>query len=577
MNVRGWALAGLCGLTAPAFAGGASAAAPPQAAIVRTVYTTGPHLESPWGLFGGQPWEAIVSDVMLSFELEAPVKLSGLRVHACPEPKWGATPSVSLLAPSGDALEVKASETDDENVYEYTLASPAPVGELQLTVDDADECIARLELLGPAGQPVPTRVVKPVAATASSPRTLGPGYEESRLFDGDPGTAWSTKGDGKGAELTVTLSEPHALSSLQIWPGYHRSDELWKQNAMPSKVSVSVNGGPAMSFTLPEKMEVEPPTRLVLPAKVTAKTVTLRIDEVRPGTKYKDTLISELRFYDGDQPFVPDPTPAYVAARKALRAKLAPAGLEGIVDGRFVSDDNVWHVAFLADGRFFLRRAYTKDTGADVATMSHEVKKVGKGQVELRVYGSVLHVPVANGQPDWDKKTEKTFNGRLVVTPAAGGRITLALKGKGAAGLEVPTAPLKPAFSPVRAQLAEAGLGGVLSEKLEDPSTMWNLTLTPSGKLRLQRFVEDAGGVGYTGDVAFTVKDTTAESATLQLDGKVLRSKYEGTKLVREKDPTVEISGPLIISRDAAGYRLTVPAPLAKTLALPEGLYKPAK
>lgn len=135
-------------------------------------------------------------------------------------------------------------------------------------------------------------------------------YHPSYALDDDPKTAWveGADGDGVGESLTVhvsSLKQARAVR-LMLWPGYQKAKDLFAANGFPTKVEVTVRDA-SDDVTARQVFPLAPtwgPQALEFPVKGGVASVTLTLREVKPGTKYRDTCVSDLQlFVDSDVPY----------------------------------------------------------------------------------------------------------------------------------------------------------------------------------------------------------------------------------------------------------------------------------
>lgn len=562
--VMGVALASARGATAT------ERASPAAPAIVDTISTTGPGVNRPWRLLAGEPWRSAVSFEEIRFGFTAPVSLGGLRVEACRPPHDDLEVAVSVLG-AKRWHPMEEDEREGRRAAIYVLEEPAAATMLKVQLGLLGHCLARLVLLDAELKPLMTHVLEPVAATAHSPQTLLPTYDIHRLFDGDFSTAWSTKGDGTAAEIRVELNEPRWLTDIYLWPGYHRSEALWKENAAPATMSVILDEAPPQSFALPTEMRPGAEPRLQLAERVQTKVIVLRIDEVRAGSRYKDTLISELRFADGDHPFIPDPTPALQGHSTALREALAPANLQQVVDRVFLDPDQMWNVGLFGDGRLYLRR-YT-NLGGDYfrGDMSFEVQKVDAKGALLRAYGTLVRIQEA---PDGKRNVkEVTVSGDLWLAPQGDG-LTIQPKGRLAKRLPLPNVeyrPGKPHISPSRQALAEAGFPVLWDYTFKAPTGTLKVSFV-NGALRITGHLDDPNRHYFT---HLTTKRESLEKGriTYALAGNAERIPYRDGKRAG-RGTRKKVTGKVIITAWEKGVHLRGEGEWLQQVPLPAGNYE---
>lgn len=135
-------------------------------------------------------------------------------------------------------------------------------------------------------------------------------YHPTYVLDDDPATAWveGAEGDGVGESVTVPVSALRSAKALRlvITPGYQKSKALFGANGTPTALELVVRD-------VNDKVTLRKP--LTVAAKWGAQTfdvplngglasVTLIVKAVKPGTKYRDTCISDVQlFVESDVPY----------------------------------------------------------------------------------------------------------------------------------------------------------------------------------------------------------------------------------------------------------------------------------
>jgi hypothetical protein len=135
-------------------------------------------------------------------------------------------------------------------------------------------------------------------------------YHPSYVLDDDPKTAWveGAEGEGSGEALTIPVSNLASARAVRlvVFNGYQKSKGLLSANAAPKQLTVTVRGpGGSQSarqqLTLERKMG---PQSFDIPVTGSVAEVVLTIDSVHPGSKYKDTCISDVQlFVDSEVPY----------------------------------------------------------------------------------------------------------------------------------------------------------------------------------------------------------------------------------------------------------------------------------
>ncbi|MGO9437199.1 MAG: NADase-type glycan-binding domain-containing protein [Terracidiphilus sp.] len=136
-------------------------------------------------------------------------------------------------------------------------------------------------------------------ARASSEK---PGYPVANIADTADDTAWvAGKNGGIGESFTLTLVQPTHVDQIGIVPGFAKSRQLYFANNRIEQLDVSVNGGPPVMVMLPDEYisfgpDSQKGYHLIDLGTYTglAKTLTLTVRKVYPGSRYNDTCISEI-------------------------------------------------------------------------------------------------------------------------------------------------------------------------------------------------------------------------------------------------------------------------------------------
>lgn len=121
-------------------------------------------------------------------------------------------------------------------------------------------------------------------------------HTADRVIDGSLDTAWAegVPGYGVGQSITLVFDGEYQVSGLQIWAGYHKSEDLFYKNARPQQIRVILTGGMEMTYSLQDVMGKQ---TLYFDTPAVTDAVTILIDSVYPGTVYEDTVISEISLF----------------------------------------------------------------------------------------------------------------------------------------------------------------------------------------------------------------------------------------------------------------------------------------
>jgi ribosomal protein L37E len=136
-----------------------------------------------------------------------------------------------------------------------------------------------------------------VRVRASSTNPNEPRYRVASIQDGSRATAWNSHGENQdsnvGVTVTFTFDRPVKLARITMINGYVRRKDLFQGNERVAKLTVQADAAEAAW----DVRDSDQPQSLDLDPKPTNK-VTLVIDAVYPGNRYRDVCITEVVFYE---------------------------------------------------------------------------------------------------------------------------------------------------------------------------------------------------------------------------------------------------------------------------------------
>lgn len=153
-----------------------------------------------------------------------------------------------------------------------------------------------------ASADVPPAAYPPVFSVASASSSL-PGdsvtsyYGPNNLTDGDTKTGWAegADGDGVGEWFEISASSLQEVRGISILSGYCKSEDLYYKNNRPKDVTVTLSDGSQYSYTLSD--ECGSYQQLDFGSPRQTKSIRVTIDSVYGGTKWSDTVVSEVEAY----------------------------------------------------------------------------------------------------------------------------------------------------------------------------------------------------------------------------------------------------------------------------------------
>lgn len=116
------------------------------------------------------------------------------------------------------------------------------------------------------------------------------------IVDGTLQNAWVEGAVGQGVEewIQFSFNGTYTVSGIEIYSGYQKSADLYQKNSRPKDVRIVFSDGTEESFTLDDIDGIQ---TLYFSKGMNTDTLTLYIESVYPGTKFEDTVISEINLF----------------------------------------------------------------------------------------------------------------------------------------------------------------------------------------------------------------------------------------------------------------------------------------
>lgn len=139
--------------------------------------------------------------------------------------------------------------------------------------------------------------VSSVAASSEYPPDDTGSYEAKKIADGKVATAWveGEERNGLGANVTLTLSKEAEVAKIVFWAGMWYSRQYWDYSSRPIEVELTFDDGTSEKVQIPNEMK---PHVHMLSKPVKSRTVKITLRNVKSGSTFSDTGISEVVVYD---------------------------------------------------------------------------------------------------------------------------------------------------------------------------------------------------------------------------------------------------------------------------------------
>ncbi|MES0489979.1 MAG: hypothetical protein ABUK01_08315 [Leptospirales bacterium] len=243
-------------------------------------------------------------------------------------------------------------------------------------------------------QNIVTPKIVPGSVVASNTLKPDSAYNVMNLFDSRFEFGWATDGVDEDVVLDFNFKKTTTITKLKIWNGYQRSALHCFSNSRPKTLLLEGDKGYSVELEVEDIMGSQV---IKLPKPFKGKNLQMTIVNSYAGKKYKDLVISELRFHNGKQWFMLNPLPQIKSIISNLRKNFRKGGLEQILNngliGEIYTDEgsNFSKLRLRADGSFYIS-GFASSYESEIQTNyfglgNYTVRKVSSGGIELSLFG----------------------------------------------------------------------------------------------------------------------------------------------------------------------------------------------
>lgn len=220
-----------------------------------------------------------------------------------PEPEQKSEPEpVQTEAQDKDDAEEIITETAAENLQETDTESGEEPSETQPMTEEMTaepepdtEPMTEEELTFEDIPDVPTVGAEYISSceASSALAEYNMVHSAERVCDGSMAKAWceGASGQGYGETLTIFFSEECEVSGFIIYNGYQKDEKRFYNNSRPAQLTISFSDGESQLIDLEDGMGAQ---TVHLDTSHISDSISFTIEEVYPGSKFEDTLISEI-------------------------------------------------------------------------------------------------------------------------------------------------------------------------------------------------------------------------------------------------------------------------------------------
>jgi hypothetical protein len=302
------------------------------------------------------------------------------------------------------SIFIQIKETASMDIYSigirYHRDLPVGISEVTLYVEDD------------TGTEVPLQVcsIMKVDGNVGASSCLEPSeaYCPEFLFDSRPAFGWADGNEnhsGEGENLVFTFDTPQRIEKIKIWNGYHRSESHFQQNERAAEISFGHYYEEPGLYRLEDVMD---PQVITLETPLEGDHFMLGFLEIYPGEIYSDLVISELRFFNGEEWFVIDPYQEEIWKQSVLdwaQGNNAARFIDRQVHyrGDLEDGDFAQSIILRSNGSFVLWKSSNRGDGGE--TMYADGNWQVLNDSTLRIFGKLQRVP------DYQQVTYDPYSG----------------------------------------------------------------------------------------------------------------------------------------------------------------------
>ena len=324
--------------------------------------------------------------------------------------------------------QVKRKESIEFGDYPICTITKYPEG-LQVELGE-------IEFKDKAGNPLKMRPLHLDPGVVVATSTLEPkeAYNADFLFDSNLEFGWAEgkEDEGIGEKVQITFDRPIRVEKIKIWNGYQRSDRHFKRNARAKNVTFGSMGQEGNEFTLSDEQGGQ---ILDLPEPIEGNEFELVVNDFYAGESYTDLVLSEMRFFDGQQWFGVG-SQEFESRKMALTNRVSGTFLADLIDRPLAEFQDMemegevsYNLTLRTSGSFVLYR--TRSEGENSTEKRTEIREVADGNwsiesldkskevAKVKIFGKLNRIMEKEYWYKGKSKTDFTriFSEILTITP----------------------------------------------------------------------------------------------------------------------------------------------------------------
>jgi hypothetical protein len=269
--------------------------------------------------------------------------------------------------------------------------------------------ICGIQLKDPKGEIYKIKTPQLIDGTVTATSVLEPAtaYDPIFLFDSRFEYGWASNQQAKDVSLDFNFGSVRRVERIRIWNGYQRSITHCFSNSRAKAIRVTGDGDYNELISIKDILGSQ---IVVLPKPFEGTHLRFEVADSFLGKTYKDLVISELRFFDGKDWFMLDPSKYLKDAIALNREQFKKAHVAEMLndsytaereeykekEGTFFGKDRTFEAYYQstlrlrADGSFYLSGTYENNNGVGqyFTLGNYEIKDANPvSGIKLRLFG----------------------------------------------------------------------------------------------------------------------------------------------------------------------------------------------
>ena len=295
---------------------------------VSMVHSTAIDKTLPFEALAGKKWRANSKAEYVKFHiyLDKSVKVSSVSMDSCAK----SFSSKATLFLNFDEKIVSLKLSNNDKSLSVNLNKPFLSRSLTLNFKRNKEvCIQNLSVFDEKNRKIEFKLPKVERGAIKVSHKTGVSYRPMNLFDSRFEYAWSPVPKDRERSLEFQFKRRVSMTGIKIWNGYQRSAVHCVRNGRVKELTITGDNNFKETVKLKDTMK---PQVINFTKTFKGKNLKFTVSAVYRGKKFKDPVVSELRFLNGDDSFIIDPLRYMQDIRKENSKTFVSAKLKTFLD-----------------------------------------------------------------------------------------------------------------------------------------------------------------------------------------------------------------------------------------------------